>query len=36
MDTSPFHQFHDAGHKYVFPVADRIHFHFLAPDVFVY
>ena len=36
MDAGPFHQLHDAGHKYAFPVADRVYFHFFAPDVFVH
>ena len=35
MHAGPFHKFHNARHKHVPPVADRIHLDFLAADVFV-
>ena len=36
MDAGPFHQLHDARHEDAASVAHGVHFHFLAPDVFVH
>ena len=35
MNTGPFHQLHDSGHKNLVSITDRVNFHFLAANVFV-
>ena len=36
MSSSPLHQLHNAGNKHVRPIADRVHFHFLANNILVH